>query len=72
VEASALSGGGRGYFVLANHSADTLKTRVTSTLQVRDVKQLDAAGSRAVAGDQQGWMVELPPYSGAILEWRQP
>jgi hypothetical protein len=72
VEASALSGSGRGYFVLANHSADTLKTRVTSTLQVREVKQLDATGSRAVAGDQQGWTVELAPYSGAILEWRQP
>jgi hypothetical protein len=67
-----LSGRGRGYFVLANHSSEALKTRLTSTLDVRDLKQLDTAGRRAIAGDKDGWMIELAPYSGAILEWRQP
>jgi hypothetical protein len=72
VESSVLSGRGRGYFVLANHSSEALKTRLTSTLDVRDLKQLDTAGRRAIAGDKDGWMIELAPYSGAILEWRQP
>ena len=72
VEASALSGHGRGYFVLANHSGDWLKTRVTTTLPVHELRQLEEAGSRVVAGDKTGWTVDLPPYSGAILEWRQP
>lgn len=72
VEVSALSGHGRGYFVLANHSGDLLKTRVTTTLQVQELKQLDEAGGRVLAGDQAGWTVELPPYSGAVLEWRPP
>jgi len=33
---------------------------------------LDTAGSRTIAGDRDGWIIELAPYSGAILEWRQP
>jgi len=45
---------------------------VTSTLQVRDLRQLDSAGGRALPGDKDGWIVELSPYGGAILEWRQP
>ncbi len=71
-EVSVLNGPGRGYFVLANHSDEALKTRLTSSLPVRDLKQLDATGSRPVLGDKDGWTVELPPYGGAIIEWRQP
>jgi len=72
VEASALVGRGRGYFVLANHSADALKTQVMTVLPVRELRRLDTAGASAVAGGKDGWNVELPPYGGAILEWRQP
>jgi hypothetical protein len=72
VEASALSGRGRGYFVLANHSGDALKARLTTTLGVHDLRQLDSAGGRTLPGDKDGWNVELPAYGGAILEWRQP
>ncbi len=72
VEASALGGRGRGYIVLANHSGDALKTRVTMTLPVHELKRLDTTGSSAVAGDKGGWVVDMPAYGGAILEWRQP
>jgi endo-1,4-beta-mannosidase len=72
VEATALSGRARGYVVLANHSGDALKARVTTTLPVRELRRLDTAGSSAVPADKDGWNVELPPYGGAILEWRQP
>jgi endo-1,4-beta-mannosidase len=72
VEASALSGRGRGYIVLANHSADDLKTRVTTSWPVHELKRLDTTGLNAVAGDKSGWIVDMPAYGGAILEWRQP
>jgi hypothetical protein len=72
VEASALSGRARGYFVLANHSGDALKARVTTALPVRELRRLDTTGSSALPGDKDGWSVEMPPYGGAILEWRQP
>jgi hypothetical protein len=72
VEAGALSGRGRGYIVLANHSGEALKTRVTTTLPVRDLRRLETTGSSALVGDKNGWIVELPAYGGAVLEWRQP
>jgi hypothetical protein len=72
VEVAALSGRGRGYFVLANHSGDALKTRITTTLPVRELTRLDTNGSSALPGDRDSWIVELPAYAGAILEWRQP
>jgi endo-1,4-beta-mannosidase len=72
VEVSALVGRGRGYFVLANHSGDALKARVTTILPVRELRRLDTAGASALPGDKDGWNVELSPYGGAILEWRQP
>ena len=72
VEAAALSGRGRGYIVLANHSGDALKTRVITTLPVRGLKRLDTTGSSDLPGGKDDWIVELPAYGGAILEWRQP
>ena len=72
VEATVLGGHGHGYIVLANHGADSQKTRLSTSMQLRDVKQLDEAGVRALAPDKDAWSVELPPYGGAVLEWRQP
>jgi hypothetical protein len=72
VEASVLTGHGHGYFVLANHSADALKTHVSSTLALRDLKPLENTGATALSADANGWSVEVAPYSGTILEWRQP
>jgi hypothetical protein len=72
VEAAALTGRARGYFVLVNHSGEALKTRLSTTLPVRELRRLDTAGGSALPGDQDGWNLELPAYGGAILEWRQP
>ena len=72
VEATVLGGHGHGYIVLANHGADSQKARLTSSMQLRDLRQLDEAGVRVLAPDKDAWSVELPPYGGAVLEWRQP
>jgi hypothetical protein len=69
VEASALNGQGRGYVVLANHSAATLKTLITTALPIHALKQLTVGGSIAVPRGKEGWSIDLPSYSGAILEW---
>ena len=70
VEASALQGHGRGYFVLANHSGEALKTRVTTRLAITALRQLTDTGSVALTAEQGGWTVEMPPYGGAVLQWQ--
>ena len=72
VEASALRGPGHGYFVLANHSGEPRLARVTTTLPVQALRQLAAGDPVAVPRDADGWRINLAPYGGAILEWRQP
>jgi endo-1,4-beta-mannosidase len=72
VEAAAIGGKGRGYIVLANHSADSLKTHVSGALPAHELKQLHETGSTVIPADKDGWSIELPPYGGAVLEWRQP
>ncbi len=72
VEASALDGRVHGYVVLANHSGEALKTRVTTASPRPGLRQIDGKGASALQGDKDGWNVELPAYGGAILEWRQP
>ena len=71
VEAALLQGAAGGYVVLANHSAEALRTRVTSTLPMSGVRQLSPAGSEIVPSDASAWTVELPAYGGAVLEWQQ-
>ncbi len=72
VEASALTGRSHGYIVLANHSGETLKTRVVTASPLHELRRLDTQGATALQGDKDGWSIELPAYGGAILEWRQP
>jgi beta-galactosidase len=71
VEASALVGRGRGYIVLANHSAEARSTLITTTLPVHKLTILDAGGEKAVRKDGDGWRVELPAYDGAVLAWAE-
>jgi len=72
VEAGALVGKSRGYFVLANHSGDTQRTHVLTARPVRGLQRLGAEGSEPVTRDATGWLVDLEPWSGAILEWSAP
>jgi hypothetical protein len=45
---------------------------VSTTLPVRGLRQLTAAGNVAVPPEGTAWSVVLPAYGGAILEWQQP
>ncbi len=71
VEASALTANGRGYFVLANHSGSAARTHLDSMLPVRELRRLTEGDPVAVGAERAGWTIDLPPHSGAILEWRQ-
>ena len=68
-----LSGRGRGYFVLVNHSR-----RCTQDAAEHHAARCASSGGwtrRAATqcpATRTGWNVELPAYGGAILEWRQP
>lgn len=71
VEVAALNGRRRGYFVLANHDSKPHSTRISTELAVRVLEQLSVNGQAPVRRDADGWVVELPAYDGAVLEWRQ-
>lgn len=70
VEVSALSGGGHGYAVLANHRGEMCKVRITgrqalkSAVEIRDqdMLQIDIQGT--------GWTMEISGYGGAVVEWK--
>lgn len=70
VEASVLNGHGRGYIVLANHGGQDRSVSVTSKLPIHALRQIKADGSVALNRGEQGWMVNVPAYGGAVLEWR--
>ncbi len=71
VEVGALNGGQRGYAVLANHSGRQLPVAVRTTLQVRSILLVTAAGPRPLPMQDHQWKMELGPYEGAVVEWKQ-
>jgi len=70
VEATALTGPGGGYIVLANHSAAVQRSRLSTTLPVQALRRLTPDGSVMVPAEGTAWTVELPAYGAAILEWQ--
>jgi hypothetical protein len=69
VEVRALNGKGRGYAVLANHSAQPEKVTVVSTLPVKSLHQVTPAGPVSLPLRGSSWTMELQPYDGAVVEW---
>ena len=70
VEATALTGPGGGYIILANHSAAALRSRLSTKLPVHALRRLTPEGSVTVPAEGATWTVELPAYGAAILEWQ--
>lgn len=70
VEVGALRGKHRGYFILVNHSAVARRTMVTTTLPVKSLSTVGAEHDTALRADTGGWPVDVPPYSGVVLEWQ--
>ncbi len=71
VEIGALKGENRGYAVLANHSGRALPVTFETTLAIRSLAQITPAGSRLLTLDGRKWKMNLGPYEGAIVEWKQ-
>lgn len=70
VEVRALNGQGRGYAVLANHTAQPQKVTVVTTLPVKSLHQLTPAGTSPLPLHGSSWTMDLQPYGGAVVEWQ--
>ncbi len=70
VEVSALSGPGRGYAVLVNHSSQSRSVKIVTTLPMHGLQQVTPTGAKELTGGGGGWEMDLPPYDGAVVEWK--
>ena len=71
VEASQLSGDHRGYLVLVNHSDTLQHVSVSSKLAVRSMTIISPDGGHALTASGSKWKIDLAPYEGAVIEWKQ-
>jgi hypothetical protein len=71
VEASALAGDHRGYLVLVNHSATLQHVSVASKLALRSMTRVSPEGAAALTASGSKWKIDLAPYEGAMVEWKQ-
>lgn len=70
VEIAGLAASGRGYAVLANHSAKDESVAISSSMPIRTLRLVgpDRALSPEKVGDQ--WTIQLAAWEGAVLEWQ--
>ena len=71
VEVSTLIGDRRGYVVVVNHSDKTENVKISTTVPARAVTQVLPEGSKPITMEGQSWRMDLGPYEGAIVEWKQ-
>jgi endo-1,4-beta-mannosidase len=70
VEVAALTGGGRGYAVLASHQPEARQVTVTSRTDLRRVRQITAGGERVLPLTEHTFQIDVPGYGGAVVEWQ--
>ena len=71
VEISVLRGESRGYLVLVNHSARVENCSVFATPSLRMLSRIGPDSAERIPLGKAGWKIEIGPYDGAILEWKQ-
>lgn len=71
VEASSLAGDHRGYLVLVNHSDSLQHVSVASKLALRSMTRISADGGHALSASSSKWKIDLAPYEGVVVEWKQ-
>jgi hypothetical protein len=71
VEVSTLNGDRRGYVVVVNHSDKTENVKISTTVPARAVTRVLPEGSKPITMEGQSWRMDLGPYEGAIVEWKQ-
>ena len=67
--AAGISGEGRGYAVLANHSGKALAVKVTANAPVRAARLVTPDGYQLLKVDSRGWEMNLPAHGGAVVEF---
>ena len=71
VEVSTLSGDSRGYVVVVNHSDKSENVKISTAVPARAVTRVSPEGSKPITMDEASWRMDLGPYEGAIVEWKQ-
>ncbi len=71
VEVSALNGDHRGYVVVVNHSDQTENVKFSTTLPAHAVTRISPEGPKPIIMEGSSWKMDLGPYEGAIVEWKQ-
>ena len=71
VEISALKGNRRGYAVLTNHSSQSYKVMVTTTLPIRTLSLVTPDGLQPMQLHGSTWSVDIGPYEGIVVEWKE-
>jgi len=70
VESAALNAKDHGYLIVVNHSAQSRRVSIQTSLPVHTLSRVTANGKEAVPQQQSGWSVKLDPYDGAVLDWK--
>jgi len=71
VEVSTLNGDGRGYVVVVNHSDQIQNIKLLTTLPVHAIARILPEGPKPISMEGSSWKMDLGPYEGAIVEWKQ-
>jgi hypothetical protein len=71
VEVTSLNGEHRGYAVLTNHSAQQHKVGVSTTRPIKSLTAITPSGPQALAIQGGAWKVDIGPYEGIVVEWKE-
>ena len=71
VEVVALKGSNRGFAVVVNHSPEVRQTRITTTRPLKTASRITPQDLQPLELQGQGWVMELQPYAGVVVEWRE-
>ncbi len=70
VEVSALNADHRGYVVVVNHSAQSHKVTVLTTVPIHSLSRVTVEGLERLQLDESGWRMDMGPYEAAVMEWK--
>ncbi len=71
VEVGCLSGEGRDYVVLVNHTSGTVSGEVTAAGGDGRATHILPGGGKSVMGEGNSWPFVLSGFTGALFEWRR-
>jgi endo-1,4-beta-mannosidase len=71
VEISALQGEHRGYAVAVNHGPDAQTVTISTRVALQSLGRITPGDPIPLKPEQGAWKIDLGPYEGAVLEWRE-